>query len=470
MFDVGNESHPLRVAIIGAGPAGFYAAEHLFKQKDLTVEVDLFDRLPTPYGLVRFGVAPDHPKIKSVSKVFDRVASKPGFRYFGFVELGKEIEVADLRNYYHQIVYTVGAPSDRHLNIPGIDLNRSHAATEFVAWYNGHPDYRHLTFDLSQERVAVIGIGNVALDVARILSRTVDELRVTDIADYALEALAQSKVKEVHILGRRGPAQAKFTIIELKELGEMADADIFVLPDEAELDELSKASLAVADRGTVRKVEIIQNFANRGSTGKRVKLYVRFLVSPIELLGDEKGGVVSMRLAHNELYPTEAGTLRPRMTETVEELPVGLVFRSIGYRGIRLPGVPFNSDWGVILNKEGRVLNEETQQPVLGEYTAGWIKRGPTGVIGTNKPDSVETVKHMLTDLASGRILQPTYPTAEAAEEFIRERQPMYFSYEDWHLLNELEISRGKAIGRPRLKISRIQEMIEVRAAGRLTD
>ena len=470
MSEVGSESHPLRVAIIGAGPAGFYAAEYLFKQKDLNVEVDLFDRLPTPYGLVRFGVAPDHPKIKSVSKVFDRIASKPGFRYFGFVEVGKEIEVSDLRNYYHQIVYTVGAQTDRHLNIPGIDLERSHPATEFVAWYNGHPDYRHLSFDLSQESVAVIGIGNVALDVARILSRTVDELRATDIADYALEALAQSKVKEVYILGRRGPAQAKFTTLELKELGEMADADIFVLPREAELDELSTASLANSDRGTVRNVEIIQGFAQRGSTGKKVKLHIRFLVSPIELLGDEEGGVVSMRLAHNELYATEAGTLRPRMTESIEELPVGLVFRSIGYRGVPLAGVPFNSDWGVILNTEGRVLNQDTQQPVLGEYTAGWIKRGPTGVIGTNKPDSVETVKHMLSDLASGNILQPAHPSAEAAELFIRERQPMYFSYADWLFLNEFEVSKGEAIGRPRLKLSRIQDMIEARAASRLTD
>ncbi len=465
MIEVGK-SQPLRVAIIGAGPAGFYAAEYLFKQKDLNVEVDLFDRLPTPYGLVRFGVAPDHPKIKSVTKVFDRVASKPGFRYFGFVELGKEIEVSDLRKYYHQIIYTVGAQTDKYLNIPGIDLNRSHAATEFVAWYNGHPDFRDLTFDLSQESVAVIGIGNVALDVARILCRTVDELRVTDIADHALKALSQSKVKEVHILGRRGPAQAKFTTIELKELGELADADVCVRPDEAELDELSKDYLAMADRGTVRNVEIIENFSRRGLTDKQVKLNIRFLVSPIELCNDGQGNVNSMRLAHNELYATEAGTLRPRMTEDVEELPVGLVFRSIGYRGVQLPGVPFNADWGVILNHEGRVLDPESQQHVVGEYTAGWIKRGPTGVIGTNKPDSVETVKHMLADLASGQILHPAHPTAEESEAFIRERQPMYFSFEDWQLLNEFEIGQGQANGRPRIKLTRIQDMLEARAAG----
>lgn len=469
MNAVGSDDNPLRVAIIGAGPAGFYVAEHLFKQKDLNVEIDLFDRLPTPYGLVRFGVAPDHPKIKSVTKVFDRVALRQGFRYFGFVELGKDVDVTDLRKYYHQIVYTVGAQSDKYLNIPGIDLERSHAATEFVAWYNGHPDYRHLKFDLSQEIVAVIGIGNVALDVARILSRTYDELRETDIADYALDALANSSVKEVHILGRRGPAQAKFTTLELKELGEMADADVFVLPREAKLDELSKASIAVADRGTVRNVEIIQNYAERGSTGKKVKLYIRFLVSPVELFGDKDGAVSSMRLAHNELYATEAGTLRPRMTDSMEELAVGLVFRSIGYRGVRLPGVPFNSDWGVILNKEGRVLDPDTEKPVPGEYAAGWIKRGPTGVIGTNKPDAVETVKHMLSDLAAGEILQPLYPTADEAERLIRERQPVYFSFEDWQLLNELEVSRGEAIGRPRLKFSQIQEMIEARAESKQT-
>lgn len=463
MSQVGTESQPLRVAIVGAGPAGFYAAEHLYKQSDLVVEIDMFDRLPTPFGLVRAGVAPDHQKIKSVTKVFDRVASKPGFRFFGGVELGKDITVDDLKELYHQIVYTTGAQTDRNLNIPGIDLEGSHAATEFVAWYNGHPDYRDLEFDLSQESAAVIGIGNVAVDVARILCRTTEELAKTDIADYALEALKESRVRDVYVLGRRGPAQGKFTPPELKELGELPDADVVVYPEEAELDELSEAAMASADRGTVRNVELIQEFAERPITGKSNRLYIRFLVSPVEIFGDQEGKVASMRLVHNELYATEAGTLRPRPTDHFEDIKVGLVFRSIGYRGIPLPGVPFNESWGVILNKEGRVLDPDSKEPVIGQYTAGWIKRGPTGVIGTNKPDAVETVKQMLTDLAEGDILNPSKPCAKSAVELLRERQLEYFTFDDWLHLDAIEVSRGEAQGRPRVKFTTIEEMLEAK-------
>lgn len=460
MQQVGTEAQPLRVAIIGAGPAGFYAAEHLYKQKGLVVEVDMYDRLPTPFGLVRFGVAPDHQKIKSVTKVFDRTATKEGFRFFGYVELGKDISVEEMRDFYHAIFYTTGAQTDRNLNIPGIDLENSHPATEFVAWYNGHPDYRNFEYDLTQERVAVIGIGNVAVDVARILCRTPEELARTDIADYALEALRHSKVKEVYMLGRRGPAQAAFTAPEIKELGEMEDADVIVLPEEAELDELSQASLADADRGTNRVVEIVQEYAQRELSGKSRRLYVRFLVSPTELMGDEEGQVTGMRLVHNELYATETGTLRPRKTDRYEELEVGLVFRSIGYLGVPLPGVPFNESWGVILNEDGRVVDPETRQPLPGEYTAGWIKRGPSGVIGTNKPDAVESVEAMIADLEAGRLLQPSQPDPAAVESLIQQRQPCYFSYADWQHLDEEEIARGEALGRPRLKFTSVEEMI----------
>jgi ferredoxin--NADP+ reductase len=432
------------------------------QEKDLVVEVDMYDRLPTPHGLVRAGVAPDHQKIKSVTKVFDRAAAKPGFRFYGNVEFGEDVTVEDLRNHYHQIVYSTGAQTDRNLNIPGIDLKGSRAATEFVAWYNGHPDFRHYEFDLAQERVAVIGVGNVAVDVCRILCRTPEELAKTDIADYALEALRESNVKEVYMLGRRGPAQAAFTSPEVKELGELEDADVIVLPEEAELDELSQAALAdSADRGTMRKVEIVQQYARRKPTGKSRKLYIRFLVSPVELVGDEEGWVKSMRLVHNELYATEAGTLRPKPTDEYEELPVGLVFRSIGYRGVPLPGVPFNDSWGVILNEDGRVIDPDTQQPVVGEYTAGWIKRGATGVIGTNKPDAAETVEHMLADLRQGAILDPEQPEAEAVAALVLERQPDYFSYADWLHLNEMEVSKGEIEGRPRVKFTRVQDMIE---------
>jgi ferredoxin--NADP+ reductase len=463
MTKIGGDVRPLRVAIIGAGPAGFYAAEHLYKQRDLVVEVDMYDRLPTPYGLVRNGVAPDHQKIKSVTKVFERVAQRPGFRFFGYVELGSDISVDDLRRFYHQIVYTTGAQTDRNLNIPGINLANSHAATEFVAWYNGHPDYRACHFDLSQEHVAVVGIGNVAVDVCRILCRTPSELARSDIADYALEALRNSNVRVVHMLGRRGPAQGAFTTPELKELGELEDADVIVYPEEAKLDELSKSSMADADRGTMRKVELIQEFAERELTGKSRRLHLRFLVSPVELSGD--GRVESMKLVKNELYATEAGTLRPRPVDDYEEIPVGLVFRSIGYQGVRLPGVPFNENWGVILNEEGRVLDPETKLPLVGEYTAGWIKRGPTGVIGTNKPDAAETVDHMMEDLEQNLVLDPEEPTAEAVEELVRRRKPEYFTFEDWMYLDELEVQRGKKLGRPRLKFTRIEDMLAARDA-----
>lgn len=460
MTELGTQDKPLRVAVIGAGPTGFYATDHLFKQKDLVVEVDMYDRLPTPFGLVRGGVAPDHQKIKTVTKAFDRTAKNPRFRFFGYVEVGKDVSVADLRNYYHQIIYTTGAQTDRNLNIPGEDLKGSHAATEFVAWYNGHPDYRDYEFDLTQERVAVIGIGNVAVDVCRILCRTPEELVKTDIADYALEALSQSSVKEVFMLGRRGPAQAAFTNPEAKELGEMEDADLIILPEEAELDSLSQEFLdQSSDRATQKKVEMLQGYAGREPDGKSRRLTLRFLVSPTELMGNDAGEVVNMRLVKNELYATEAGTLRPKPTEQFEELPVGLVFRSVGYRGVPIPGVPFYDKWGVIFNERGRVLDPDTKKPVVGQYTAGWIKRGPSGVIGTNKPDALETVNCMVEDVQNGITLDPVQPTVAAVEDFIRQQKPDHFSYADWLKLDEIELAKGKETSRPRVKFTSIEEM-----------
>jgi ferredoxin--NADP+ reductase len=461
MTEIGTEAHPLRVAIIGAGPTGFYTADYLLRQENLVVEIDMFDRLPTPYGLVRYGVAPDHQKIKSVTKVFDRTAAHPNLRFYGNVNYGSHITLSDLREHYHQICYTTGAQTDRHMGIPGEDLQRSHSATKFVAWYNGHPYFCDYHFDLSQERVAVVGVGNVAIDVARILCRTVDELAKTDIADYAMEALSQSRVKEVYLLGRRGPAQAAFTNPEIKELGSLTDLDVITLPEEVVLDNLSRTALErSSDQTTIRKVEILREYALRKPSGKSRKLIIRFLVSPVELRGDETGQVAAMRLVRNVLYQTEAGTLRPKHTDQFEELPVGLVFRSVGYRGVPLPGVPSNESWGVILNEKGRVINPDTQEPVVGEYTAGWIKRGPTGVIGTNKPDAAETVSCMLEDLNKGLILSPAEPEAAAAEKLIRERQPNYFSYVDWLRLDELEVARGREIGRPRVKFTHVEEML----------
>lgn len=460
MSNPGTDANPLRVAVIGSGPAGFYAVERLFKQDDLVTHVDLYDRLPTPYGLVRGGVAPDHQKIKSVTKVYERIASNPNFRFFGYVEFGSDVTLDDLKAHYHAVIFTTGAQTDRSLGIPGEDLQGSHAATEFVAWYNGHPDYTDFQFDLSQERAAVIGVGNVAVDVARILCRTPEELAETDIADYALEALRESKVKEVYLLGRRGPAQAKYTSKEVTEFGEMAGSDVVVPEDEATLDPLSEAALEDADQGTVRNVEIVQGYVQRETTGKPRQLTMRFLVSPVEIFGED-GKVVGMKLVKNELYQSDDGSLRPKATDHYEEIPVGLVFRSVGYRGVALKDVPFHDKWGIIPNRAGRVtIGPDSEEHVTGLYVAGWIKRGPDGVIGTNKRDAVETVEKLLEDVAAGQILSPDKPEVEAAEALVKVRQPQYFSFADWQKLDELETQKGEAQGRPRVKFTSVEEML----------
>jgi len=307
----------------------------------------------------------------------------------------------------------------------------------------------------------VVGVGNVAVDVARILCRTIDELAKTDIADYALEALSQSQIKEVYMLGRRGPAQAAFTNPELRELGELAGADVWVPPAESTLDPLSQAALdASQDRATARKVAMISDYATHERTDKERQLVLRFLVSPEEIYGNRANQVTGMRIVHNELYATEDGALRPRATDVFEDLSVGLVFRSVGYQGVPLPDVPFDSRRYTIPNQKGRVLNPETSQPVLGEYVSGWIKRGPSGVIGTNKPDALETVRCMLEDLQSGNILTPDTPSLEAAEQWIREQQPLYVSFNEWQQLDAIEVKKGKIAGRPRVKFTRVAEML----------
>ena len=461
MPKLGTENNPLRVAIIGAGPAGFYTAEHLLKQKQYNIEVDLFDRLPTPYGLVRGGVAPDHQKIKSVTKAYERTAKKRGFRYFGFVEFGTDINLADLKSHYHQIVFATGTQAGKVLNIPGAELIGSHAASDFVAWYNGHPDYGMFEFDLSKERAVVIGVGNVAMDVARILCLTPDELRRTDIADYALDALGKSNIKEVYVLGRRGPAQAAFTNPEIKELGQLEDTNVVVLTDEAQLDPLSQADLDDRrDQSTLRKVELIQEYAKLPENDKSRQIILRFLVSPDEILGDEAGQIKGIRLVKNVLTQTEVGTLRPLKTDVNEEIPAGLVFHSIGYRGLPLPEIPFNEKWNVIPNENGRVLDSEMGESIKGLYTAGWIKRGPSGVIGTNKLDASETVKCMLEDFENGILLNPPMPEAVSAEEMVRLNQPEYIIFDEWLQLDDLELERGKEKDRPRLKFTLIDEML----------
>ena len=453
--------HPLRVAVVGSGPAGFYAAEHLLKQPGLHVVLDMYEMLPMPFGLVRYGVAPDHQKIKSVTKAFESVASRPNFRLLGNVEVGRHITTKELQNYYHQIVFTVGAQSDRRLGIPGEDLIGSHPATHFVAWYNGHPLFRDYQFDLTQECVAIVGVGNVAIDVARILCRTRAELARTDIADYALAALSASKVREVYLLGRRGPAQAAFSNPEIKELGEMEGADPIVLPAEAALDELSTQELLTTpDKTARRKVELLQAYATRAPTGKARRLNLRFLVSPVELLGNAAGQVAGLRIVRNVLQKNAAGALQPVATDAFETLPAGLVFRSVGYRGIPLAGVPFADRAGVILNSLGRILDPQTQVPVAGHYTAGWIKRGPSGVIGTNKPDAVETVVCMLADREAGVLLQPAHPQIDAVDALLHERQPQLVTYADWQQLDKKEQILGAASGRPRVKFTSMPEVV----------
>ncbi len=454
-------ANPVRAAIIGSGPAGFYAAERLLKHADPLIHVDMFERLPTPFGLVRGGVAPDHAKIKSVAKLYARLASHERFRYFGNVEFGKDISRADLSRHYHGAIYAVGAQTDRRLGIPGEDLPNSYAATEFVGWYNAHPDYRNLDFDLRGiKRVAVIGVGNVAMDVARILARTCDELYETDIADYALAALARSDVEEIFVLGRRGPAQAAFSNPEIKELGELADADIVVDCDDASLDPLSSADLQKRrDRSAIRKVKILQGYVDRGITGKSRRIIIRFLVSPVEILGANQ--VEALKLQKNEIYLDERGNLRPRATGQCEILPVDMVFRSVGYHGVPLADMPFFTPWGIIPNDRGRVLLEQGGAETLpGNYVAGWIKRGPSGVIGTNRPDAVETVECFLEDLCAGHILQPNQLDEGAIPSLLEARQTNYITFEDWQRLDEMERRRGEAVGRSRLKFNTVEEML----------
>jgi ferredoxin--NADP+ reductase len=455
----GTPDHPLRVAIIGSGPAAFYAAEHLLKAPERAVRVDLFDRLPTPYGLVRGGVAPDHQKIKSVTATYEKIAAHPGFRFYGNVEFGKHLRRADLERHVHAVLYACGAQTDKRLGVPGEDLAGSHSATEFVAWYNGHPDFRDRVFDLSQERVAVIGVGNVAVDVARILCLTPEELRETDMADYAIEALSASRVKEVAILGRRGPVQAAFTTVEVKELGELAGADVVVRPDEVTLDEVSAEELAAARAATRAKVEIVQEFSRRTPSGKPRRLAIRFLVSPLELTGRD-GRVTGLRLAKNRLVKDASGAVVTRATGEVEEMAAGLVFRSVGYRGVALVDVPFDARSGLIPNAKGRVLDPATGAPLPGHYASGWIKRGPSGVIGNNKADSVETVNQLLEDAAKGVLPVPASPDPAALETLVRARQPAFVSFADWKRLDAIEVERGAAQGRPRVKFTSVEEMV----------
>ncbi len=462
MSEVGTQGKPLRVAVIGSGPAGFYTVSNLLKHKDLHVEMDMFDRLPTPFGLVRSGVAPDHQKYKTVVRAFDKTAQNAGYRFFGNVDYGSDVSLDDLKQHYHQIVFCTGASSDRNLDIPGEDLLGSHSATDFVSWYNGHPDSTEFKFDLQQESAAIIGLGNVALDVARILCKTDDELKNTDIADYALDALRNSNVRNVYILGRRGPAQAAFTAPEIKEMGELADTDVTVSTDEATIDSASREAMEDSgDKNAAKNVAIVEELARWESKGRTKQLTIRFLVSPTEIIGDENGSVTAIKIVKNEAYKAEDGSIRAKATEEEETIPVGLVFRSVGYRGVPLPDVPFHQNWGTVHNELGRIT-DESGEVQSGLYVAGWIKRGPTGVIGTNKTDAAETVRCMVEDLKAGKILSPDQSGSTESEAMIRSRQPDAVTYSDWATIDQAEVAKGEKANRPRVKFTSVRDMLDV--------
>lgn len=457
----GTPENPARIAIIGSGPAGFYTAEHLLKSEDATCEVDIFDRLPTPYGLVRAGVAPDHPKIKSVTRVYERTAARDGFRYFGAVEIGKDISLEDLKQRYHAIVLAYGTSTDRKLGIPGEDLPGSHAATEFVNWYNAHPDFADREFDLSAKRAVVIGNGNVAADVARMLALTKGELSETDTADHAIEALPASELEEIVVLGRRGPAQAAFTNPELRELSEMVEADLIIDPAEAELDPASRDSLDSDDGDPTnrRNVEMIEEFAGRQPEGKPKRIILRFCASPVEIQGD--GKVEKLVIAKNELT-SDGSRISAKDTGEREEIDCGLIFRSIGYRGVPMEGVPFDEDRGTISNDGGRVTEVDSGEQVPGLYAVGWIKRGPSGVIGTNKKDAQETADNLVADIAAGKLPEAELAgDADATPSLLAERKPDAIGFDQWQKIDAAEIANGEPQGRPRVKFTSIPEMLD---------
>jgi ferredoxin/flavodoxin---NADP+ reductase len=438
----------LRVAVVGSGPAGFYAAAALLASESPAVEVDLIERLPTPWGLVRLGVAPDHPNIKAVSRAFERTAQAPGFRFFGNVEVGRDVSHDELRGLYDAVVYAVGAQTDRRLGIPGEDLPGSWAATEFVAWYNGHPDFQHLEFDLSHERAVVIGNGNVALDVARMLALTPEELAPTDTTDRAIEAIAGAGVKEILVVGRRGPVQAAWTPVEVGELGELAGADILVDPAQLELDEGSAAELAAAPPTVKRNVDHLREYASRTPAGKPRAIRLRFLASPVAILGERK--VEAIELVRNELVGGRAVATNDR-----EVVPCGIVFRSVGYRGVGIPDCPFDEATGTIPNEGGRV------EPGL--YAAGWIKRGPSGIIGTNKKDANETVEQLLDDARAGRL-----PPRDAGtlENLLQGRGAEPVLYAGWEAIDRAERGAGEPHGRPRVKLTSWDELLAAARGG----
>lgn len=435
-----------RVAVIGSGPSGVYTADELTKQGDIAV--DVLDRLPCPYGLLRYGVAPDHLKMKNLEATLRKVLDTEQVRFLGGVELGRHIDASGLAEYYDAVVYAVGSAVDRRLGIPGEDLPGSFSATEFVAWYCGHPDTAVDEFTLDAHSVVVVGVGNVAVDVARILAKTPADLQITDIHDPVMEVLGRSAISDIHVLGRRGPAQAKFTTKELRELGELANADIVVREDELVLDEASEQTVD-ADKAVRRNLDVLREWATRTPEGKPRRIHMRFLLSPTEVHGEQ--AVSGVRLERNELN----GSGGVRGTGEHVELPAQMLLRSVGYRGAPLPGVPFDERAGTIPHTDGRVLRDGSPAP--GEYVVGWIKRGPTGVIGTNKSDAKGTVASIVADLDSLPRAENRDPDAIVAR--LRDAGARVVTWEGWQAIDRAEAALGEAVGRTRIKIATTEDL-----------
>ncbi|HET8759361.1 MAG TPA: FAD-dependent oxidoreductase [Solirubrobacteraceae bacterium] len=445
-----------RVAIVGAGPAGAFTAAALLRARG-DVRIDVIERLPTPWGLLRGGVAPDHQEIKRLDETFERQTLRRGCRFLGNVEVGTDLSHADLMRHYTAVVYATGAQTDKSLGIPGEDLPGSHPATEFVAWYNGHPDYRERAFDLSVTRAVVIGNGNVAADVTRVLTRDPGTLARTDIADHALAALRESAIEEVVVLGRRGPAQAAFTSAELRELGNLEGVDLHV--DPFELDPVSAQWLDEDGTFTARKnVQLLREFAAREPRGAPRRIVLRFLRSPVAIRGDAR--VAAIDVQRNEIVRSDDGAIRARAAgDAVETIECGLVLRSVGYRAVPLPDVPFDERAYVLPNDHGRVLGADGE-PLPGVYTVGWIKRGPTGILGTNKRDAHETVERLVEDLRD----LPAPPD----EGGIDARLPAgVVTVEGWHAIDARERERGRAADRPRVKLTSREQLLGASAAVR---
>lgn len=442
----------LRVAVVGSGPAGLYAIEHLLAQHHVAVEVDLYERLPTPWGLVRSGVAPDHPdKKRVIDRQFDFQLKDARVRFIGNVEIGRDIQHAELAQWYDGVIYAVGAASDTRMDLPGDRLPGCWAARQFVAYYNGHPDFSHLPFDLSCERAVIVGNGNVALDVARILTMPVADLERTDIADHALRALRRSRIREVVILGRRGLLQSAFHNPELEELGHLDGVDVVIEGDALPSD----ATLAQEDWDTRRKVVTLRRLAARPLASGHKRIVFRFLGSPVEVTG--AGKVERLRFSVNRLERDGQGQWRAQATQNESLLETGLILRAVGYRGTPLPGLPFDERRGVIRNREGRVVDND--QMVPGVYVTGWIKRGCQGIIGSNRKCAHETVSALLEDFNVGRLPKSALATAEVSA-LIDARQPAQVPLGGWLAIDRYERDAGRAQDRPRVKITNLPALM----------